>query len=233
MIFKQRSYKKEMIDLGETHYTPEEYEDFLEKLGDVGRWLGGDHAIKKGFEHVQPKSIVDVGCGGGFTAKLLSDQFHYARVLGIDMSEKAIDFCQQRHSDNNPNLHFEHHEYKGLNFADNSFDVVTATLVCHHMNDDELVDFLQQAKRVARQEVIINDMHRHPVPYIFYFCTAPFLFRNRLITKDGLLSIKRAFKKTDWERYLQKAGIQPDAYQIRWFFPSYRYIVRFKSSPLT
>lgn len=227
MIFKQRSYQKELIDLGEPHYTPEEYDDCLEKLGAVGRWLGGDRATKKAFAGTLPDSILDVGCGGGFTARLLSEQFDQSHVVGIDMSEKAIEFCHRRHPQDKSNLHFEHHINKGLLAQDKSVDVVTSTLVCHHMDDDELVDFLLQARRVARKEVIINDLHRHPIAYCFYFLMAPLLFRNRLISRDGLLSIKRAFIKSDWHKFLQKAGIHHEDYQIRWFFP-FRYIVRFK-----
>ncbi len=57
-----------------------------------------------------------------------------------------------------PKLNFKHHINKGIEAPDNSVDIVTSTLVCHHMNDDELVEFLDQAQRVAKHEVIINDV---------------------------------------------------------------------------
>lgn len=223
--YKQRNYDKELIDLGEQYYTADEYTDCLEKLGAVGRLLGGDRATLKGFSTVTPTSILDVGCGGGFTVKLLSEKFKHCQVLGIDMSSKAIDFCLQHHSGKNPNQIFKHHADKGIKASKNTVDVVTSTLVCHHMNDLELVEFLQQAQQVARKQIIINDLHRHPIAYFFYFFMAPVLFRNRLISKDGLLSIKRAFTRADWKNYLQQAGFQPEQYQISWHFP-FRYIVR-------
>jgi 2-polyprenyl-3-methyl-5-hydroxy-6-metoxy-1,4-benzoquinol methylase len=223
--FKKRSYKKELIDLGEPHYTAQEYDDCLEKLGAVGRWLGGDRATKKAFSSVHAHSILDVGCGGGFTAKLLSKKFKKSTVLGIDMSRKAIDFCLKRHPNDNSKLRFEYHENKGITLKPKSVDVITSTLVCHHMDDSELVDFLKQAQQVAKKEVIINDLHRHPLAYFFYYLTAPLLFKNRLISQDGLLSIKRAFIKSDWQNYLKQADISPENYQITWYFP-FRYIVK-------
>lgn len=226
--YNQRSYEKELIDLGEPFYTPDEYNDCLEKLGAVGRLLGGDRATLKGFSKLKPESILDVGCGGGFTAELLSKKYKQSKVSGIDMSEKAIEFCHKRHSDSHPhntNLSFEYKKNKGIDADKNSVDVVTSTLVCHHMNDDELVEFLQQARHVAKKEVIINDLHRHPVAYFFYFLMAPVLFRNRLIIQDGLLSIKRGFIRSEWENYLADAGISQQDYKISWYFP-FRYIVR-------
>ncbi len=58
---------------------------------------------------------------------------------------------------------------------------------------------------------------------------APVLFRNRLISQDGLLSIKRAFVRSDWQHYLQRAGVNPTHYSIKWYFP-FRYIVRIQCS---
>ncbi|MCW8931262.1 MAG: methyltransferase domain-containing protein [Gammaproteobacteria bacterium] len=223
--FKQRSYEKELIDLGEPNYTPEEYNDCLEKLGSVGRLLGGDRATLKGFSNLNPYSILDVGCGGGFTVNLLSKKFTQCTVTGIDMSEKAINFCHTRHRKENRQIHFKHHANKGIIADENSVDIITTTLVCHHMNDEELVEFLKQAKSVAKQEVIINDLHRHPIAYFFYFFMAPVLFRNRLISKDGLLSIKRGFIHSEWKKYLKLAGLQKNDYKISWYFP-FRYIVR-------
>jgi len=55
LSFKNRSYQKELIDLGDEYYSEEEYFDCLEKLGAVGRLLGGDRATLKSFSRADPK----------------------------------------------------------------------------------------------------------------------------------------------------------------------------------
>jgi len=95
--------------------------------------------------------------------------------------------------------------------------VILVTLVCHHLSDDQLVIFLKQAYINARQAIIINDLHRHRLSQWLYACLSPILFQNRLITHDGIISIKRGFIRSEWERLLKKADIPH--YQIKWQFP--------------
>ena len=43
-MLSQRSHQPELIDLGPSHYTPQQYRDCLYQLDRIGRWLGGDQA---------------------------------------------------------------------------------------------------------------------------------------------------------------------------------------------
>ena len=222
---KKRSYEKELIDLGDDFYTKEEYEDCLKQLGRVGKWLLGNRAALYAFNQLDksPKSILDVGCGGGNFTRLLALKYSTATVTGIDFSEKAICYANKQLSKIPiENLKFEVPNTLELEKPSKSVDLITATLVCHHMNDDELIDFLKRAKEVATQKIIINDLHRHPLAYLSYLLIAPLAFQNRLITHDGLLSVKRSFIKKEWVSYLKKAGIEN--YTIKWKFP-FRWII--------
>ena len=135
---------------------------------------------------------------------------------------------------------WKHHSFPTLNssflfetpslaYPSKSLDVVTATLVCHHLTDKELPLFIKDACRIAKDGVIINDLHRHPLAGAGFAALAPILFRNRLIQHDGLLSIRRSFKQHDWLLYLKQAGIKPDDYLLsrHWAF---RWILSIHSS---
>lgn len=226
MKTNNRSYQPELLDLGPSAYTDKEYEDCLYQLARIGEILGGDKAtIKTIMRHPVPKSILDVGCGGGqFTLKL-AGQFPKAQVLGIDLSSQAIAFSKQRLSETPlKNVHFEVPLTPELSYKRNSFDIVTSTLVCHHMNDAQLVDFLKRSYEIAAKYVIINDLHRHWLASKGFALLAKPLFANRLIEHDGLLSIKRAFKKRDWIHYLQAAEIPLGACSISWHW-AFRWVV--------
>jgi 2-polyprenyl-3-methyl-5-hydroxy-6-metoxy-1,4-benzoquinol methylase len=214
----KRSDKLERLDTGD--YTEEEYRDCLAKLGQVGTRLGGDRASYQAFDALgePPASILDVGCGGGEFSYKLARRYPLAQVTGMDISEEAIAIANQRTL---PNLSFT------TQYPSEPVEVVTATLVCHHMKDDELIEFLKKAASLATRAVIINDLHRSYLALSSYAIVAPLLFRNSLITEDGLTSIRRSFKRGDWERYLSAAGLEN--WSISWKWP-FRWIVQITPS---
>lgn len=221
-MWKSRSLELEIIDLGD--YSEEEYRDCLCKLGQIGKWLGGDLATFKAFERMgsTPSSILDVGCGGGQFTTRLALRFPSARVLGIDLNPLAIEFAKEklRVMKNSPkNLQFETRSQEKLDEEKKSFDVVTSTLVCHHLTDENLTDFIMSACHIAKKKVIINDLHRHPMALYLFKIVSPIFFRNRLIQSDGALSIRRAFIYDDWMHYLKKAGLHPSQYTLSWHLP--------------
>lgn len=211
-----RSKEKEILDLGPQHYSLDEYEDALIKLNKIGRWLGGDRANLQALEKMSPppSTILDVGCGGGFFARRMASQFPDACVVGLEINPLAIAFAKRQASPSN--VIYKESRQSVLEETPKSYDVVMTTLVCHHMDDDMIIDFLQRACRVAKRKVIINDLHRHTLAYYLFKGIAPVFFRNRLVMHDGPLSVQRAFKKEDWQRYLKAAGISTSAYTIAW-----------------
>ncbi len=218
----KRSFEKELLDLGPPHYTDKEYEACLDQLGRVGTFLGAQEATFKAFHPFKPQTILDVGCGGGYFAFELAKKFPQAKVVGVDISANAITHAQKR-------LEKQSFVLKNISFKEGSFlkepfDVVTATLVCHHLNDEEMVEFIKTAYQTAKKGVIINDLHRHPLAYMAFGLIAYPLFQNRLIFHDGLLSIKRSFKKEELFQYLKAAGIPLERCSIKWHFP-FRWVI--------
>jgi len=219
---RKRSTEPEIIDLGPEHYSQTEYEHFLKQLDRIGRWFGGDRAILHAIERHEPKSVLDVGCGGGGFSSRLAHGNPDMKVVGIDIAEEAIAYAQKHAT--STNIAFLHRTHPELREPSKSYDVVIASLVCHHMDDKELVKFIQKAAAVACRAVIISDLQRSYLAYGIYAVIAPLLFRNRLITRDGLISIQKGFTKRDWETILERAGLSHNHYRISWK-PFFRWIV--------
>lgn len=226
----KRSQDPEWIDLGPPYYTPKQYNDCLYQLDRVGRLLGGDRATFWALEQLKKPfdSILDVGCGGGLFALRLGKRYPAAQITGIDLSSEAIVFASNALQKTQPplsNVAFTLSASKELTYPPASFDIVTATLVCHHLDDESLVGLIKKAGHIARQAVILNDLHRHPLALAGFAALMPFLFPNRLVWHDGLLSIRKGFTRSDWEALLHKAGIPPSRYSITWHW-AFRWIVK-------
>ena len=93
-------------------------------------------------------------------------------------------------------------------FPDNSFDVVIANQMTHHLpNEVDVVEHFREARRVTRHCILLSDMHRSSVLYsliwvILHVGRFPKHFRE-----DGLLSVKRGFRAGEWRDLATRAGI--------------------------
>lgn len=218
LFLRERSKEKEILDLGQAFYSSQEYTHCQKILFKINTLLGFFSYTKRLINQLQPlASVLDVGCGGGLFVLNLSGHFPAIHFTGCDISQDAIGMAQQESKQyQRNNVSFNLQQQLKLNMPEHSVDIVLATLVCHHIEDRELIDFFQSALRISRKAVIINDLHRHIIPYFFYKLFSP-LFRNRLINHDGLISIKRGFRKKELYLLLEKSKI--DRFTIKWRFP--------------
>lgn len=228
-MLKSRSKELEILDLGQNHYTLDEYNDCMIKLDLIGKWLGGDQATISALKRMDPppQSILDVGCGGGLSTIRLGEQFPHAKILGIDLNPLAIAFAKNKLANMKrppPNVSFETRDQGELSEPSKSYDAVISTLVCHHLTDGDLITFISKSCLVAKRKVIINDLQRDPVALFLFKCISPLFFRNRLVLNDGPQSIRRAFKRSELEDYLIKAGLKSSQYSIRWQW-AFRWLV--------
>lgn len=95
-------------------------------------------------------------------------------------------------------------------------DFIISSLVAHHMDDAELVAFIQWMNCTARVGWLINDLHRHWLAWTGFRLLALVLRWHPIVKHDGALSVRRAFTRTDWEALLARAGVKAE---LRWHFP--------------
>lgn len=222
-MFAERSKEKELLDLGPNYYHQDEYRECLKKLFYVNKLFGFFRDTVKILNYFPAKStLLDVGCGAGLFILHLSKFFPEMHMQGTDISVPAITYANQflqewKKKNSYIQVSFKLQEHTKPDIIKDNFDIILTTLVCHHLNDDELVIFLQEMYKAAGKAVIINDLQRNRFAYYIYRLISPLLFRNRLITHDGLISICRGFTRKEWEIFLQRAGIYN--YQLKWCFP--------------
>ena len=105
-------------------------------------WFRGRRAVIRGLlEHTElPPSarILDAGCG---TGRNLQEYARLGRVAGAEPSQTAVDFCRER------GYLVELAPVERLPFADGSFDLVCASDVLEHIEDDGAA--LRELRRVT------------------------------------------------------------------------------------
>jgi hypothetical protein len=99
-------------------------------------------------------------------------------------------------------------------FRQRRYDIITASLFCHHFTDEALMRLFRQWHEQARLAVLINDLQRHWFAYYGIKSLTTLLSRSELIKHDGPLSVLRAFRRQELERLLAQAGIE--RYELRW-----------------
>src|SRR5207253_8318785 len=77
-------------------------------------------------------------------------------------------------------------------FPDEPFGVVMSSLFFHHLSDEECVQVLKSMWRIARQVVLVNDLHRHPIAYFSIRVLAAFS-KSIMFRHDAPVSVLRAF----------------------------------------
>src|SRR3954454_22814988 len=91
---------------------------------------------------------LDGGCGTGLFLRLCADRG--ARVTGLDASAGLLELARMRV----PEGTFVRGDLQSLPFADDAFDVVTG--FTSFFFADDLVEALREARRVARERVVIQ-----------------------------------------------------------------------------
>jgi ubiquinone/menaquinone biosynthesis C-methylase UbiE len=213
--FKRRSDELEDIDTG--NYTAAEYDDCIGELQLVNRWMGDAHTLKSTlFKEVTSArlkdfSVLDVGAGSGellrVTVTWARQTGRTVRAVGLELNERSAASILEE-SMAFPEITSVRGDALSLPFADADFDYVICSLFTHHFVNEQVVQILREMSRVARRQIIVIDLHRHPIAYLLYTTLGKLVLKNRLIRHDGALSILRSFKAEELFELAKRAGLR-------------------------
>ncbi|GAB2772572.1 trans-aconitate methyltransferase [Hymenobacter luteus] len=220
--FRVRATEEELMD--DLTLASDELRQNLDELETINTWLGGYAPVLDALDRLRPHfpvgrplRLADLGSGGGDTLRQIA---RWARrrgvaveLTGIDANRFMLDYAATR-STAYPEICYQQADIFSPEFQRQSFDVLTASLFCHHFPDEQLSQLLRQWQAQATLAVIINDLHRHPLAYHSIRWLTRLLGGSRLVRHDAPLSVARAFTRPEWERLLAGAGTT--RYQLRW-----------------
>lgn len=127
-----KDFEKKYLTQGSSHWWTHSRRDMLLKMVCV---------------YPRETRILDIGCGGG---ELLRDLRHagFEQVTGIDISEESIAFCKRGQI---PSVY--RMDAAKLDFSDASFDLIIASDILEHTQDDGAV--LREWRRVLSDRGVL------------------------------------------------------------------------------
>jgi ubiquinone/menaquinone biosynthesis C-methylase UbiE len=186
LLVPKRIDTPELLD---EHDAPrEDMERSLRDLRRFNRFYGGNgvyrRLLRKMAKH-DPISILDVSTG---TADLVERFAGTALRVGIDFKIDHLLYMREGSAVRRVVGDALH-----LPFLNNAFEIVTSSHFFHHLTPEENEEMLQEALRVARRGVIINDTRRHYIPYLVVKIIGWLRMTGRITRNDAPASVLRGY----------------------------------------
>src|SRR3990167_6203380 len=129
-------------------------------------------SLIESVKNLKIETVLDVGCGEGFSLNRLSEEGIGKKLEGVDFLKPAVELGKKMHT----HLALKQGNIYKLEYKSNSFDLVIATEVLEHLEDPR--KGLKERIRVSKKYVLLS------VPNEPFFMAANFL-RGKNITRWG------------------------------------------------
>ncbi|MEL6675957.1 MAG: methyltransferase domain-containing protein [Bacteroidota bacterium] len=203
--------------------------DTLSELAWINRSLGAHRSTKLALQSLKADwagsrwTLVDLGCGGGDTliamGKWIQENGLQADLIGIDGNPHSLAFAQAQASQ----AGLENIEWRQADIFEPTFrlpacHVVMANHFLYHFPDEELVDFLTRQGPQAKKAWLIGELSPNFLAGLGFNLMARAMGWSAMTRQDGLLAIKRALRKKEWQQLLSSLpGINVRLHS-RWAF---------------
>ena len=160
------------------------------------RALTVDQALLKPGE-----SVLDVGCGTG--AVTIPAKVRIGRngtAAGIDPSPQMISVARRKAERQKLEIDFQVGVIESIPFPDHTFDVVTSSLMMHHLTDRLRVKGLAEIWRTLKPggRVLIADMKR-PTGSAFERFVTSFVLHHGHVVEFGVQDLPKLLKEAGFE----------------------------------
>ncbi|MFC5451183.1 SAM-dependent methyltransferase [Paenibacillus aestuarii] len=226
--FKQRAIEPEFMD--DFNTGGKELREALRHLSRLNWIFGASGPTLYGVKQLwreagKPKrlSILDVGAGSGdVNQRLLKWADRHQIEITIFLTDITDEACEEARQLFCEDRRVQVFRSDLFDLSEGCADVITGTQFVHHFSANELPKVVDHMLKASRIGVVINDIHRHWIPWAAVWLTTRIISKNRYIRNDGPLSVAKGFRSEDWEYLRRFIGNSGMFYTWR---PLFRYAV--------
>jgi 2-polyprenyl-3-methyl-5-hydroxy-6-metoxy-1,4-benzoquinol methylase len=102
------------------------------------------------YPDLEPKRILDMGCGIGASTVPAAWAFPDAEVHGIDVGASMLRYAHARAEHLGAAVHFSQQNAEHTNFPDGYFDIVYSCVALHETSPEAVVQILAESRRLLR-----------------------------------------------------------------------------------
>ena len=194
--FSRRAQIEEIMD--DLSRPEHEFAEAYRELEIINRRLGGVRAIERFLPRGSNLLILDVAAGACDVSEALVRRLP-CRIVVLDINARGLKLANNSWPVVGDALE--------LPFRDGTFDVVMASLFFHHLSDENCVRTLTAMWKIARQRVVVNDLHRHAVAYFSIRALTAVFSKSTMVRHDGPVSVRRAFRPRELLDIAERAGV--------------------------
>jgi ubiquinone/menaquinone biosynthesis C-methylase UbiE len=187
--------------------TPAEIATALSDLRHINQWFGGIAATQSMIARVAANvgssslSLLEVAAGTGYVPQTASTRL---LKLGVRLQVTVLDRAPSHLTNGSRNgTSAVAGDALALPCADQSFDLVSCCLFAHHLEPQEILQFVNEGLRVCRTAVIINDVIRAPIHLALVYLSLP-LYRSHFTHHDAPASVRRAYTIDEMHEMLRR-----------------------------
>ena len=196
----------ELMDQGTAD--PHELARALADLRHINRRFGGIRTTLRMLQRIgavagrRRLSLLDVGAASGDIASAVQQAMLRRKVqVDVTLTDRSLAHLQRADAERARRVVGD---ALALPFTANAFDLVSCSLLAHHLELEEFCTFAAEALRVCRLAVLINDLRRSAVSLALVYGGFPMFCR--IVRHDSVASVKRAYTIPEMRNMLQRIG---------------------------
>lgn len=156
--------------------------------------------------------VADIGSGTGQFAKRIVQWAHRTHrktlVLSVDRERESVTvrdgaLAQNGHS----RVEAIRADAAALPFRDGAIDILTTSLMLHHLDPDEATRALAEMRRSARIGTVVSDLLRSRLSVVLVWVATRFFATTPMARRDGPLSVRRAYSPDEVQELARSAGM--------------------------